>query len=382
MTLHALWAAFLLVTLFVQTPSTAQINNYYNAPPQYLPPGTTPYQATTTTTFPTTTTQTVIPGTGAAVPVTQTTYPGVATYPATTTYPGVATYPAATTYPGVATYPGTAIYPGVSTALPATTATSVTSTSLPTYGTTSAYTAGNAGTNIFYPRPYLPTGTYYPYSAFNPTGNVSTAFTSPTSTSLPTLVQTPTGYAGAPASFAPIVIPVPSYAQVAPPDNWSPGLGTINNGKWYVTDFFYNLPPNIGVNVQIIRPPNKYVPLSESLLERKITAIFQDGGVTPTANALPCEPPLPVYSVTVMAYPCERRCVGVITVQLYEVVQPQRIDEDLSGVWQAVTWERQQLVASSCDDFAQEVESTITNMTLAFVDRYNHDNPIPQRSCF
>ena len=72
----------------------------------------------------------------------------------------------------------------------------------------------------------------------------------------------------------------------------------------------------------------------------------------------------------------------VVTAQLYEVARPERIDEDLSGVWQVVTWERQELVASSCDDFADEIDKTITGMTEAFIAQYNHFNPIPTRECF
>ena len=181
---------------------------------------------------------------------------------------------------------------------------------------------------------------------------------------------------------APLIVPVPAYAQVNPPDTWSPGLATIKDGKWSVTDFLYNLSPNIGVKVQVVKPEYRYIPLSDVLLERKVASQFQDAFLTPTAIAQPCEPPLPVYNVTVMAYPCERRCVGVVTAQLFEVARPDRIDEDLSGVWQVVTWERQELVASSCDDFAQEIEGTIRGMTEAFIAQYNHYNPIPERKCF
>ena len=113
-----------------------------------------------------------------------------------------------------------------------------------------------------------------------------------------------------------------------------------------------------------------------------MTSAFEDANITPSANSFPCEPPLPMFYVTIMAYPCERRCVGVVTAQLYEVARPERIDEELSGVWQAVTWERQELVSSLCDDFAEQIDATVTGMTAAFVERFQHDNPTQDLPCF
>ncbi len=371
--IRAIFCSSLLVVTCLQISISAQVNNYYNAPSQYqLPgsaamPGNTPFTNSPTQPY----SQTSATTTYGAPAYGTTTY-GVPAY-GTTTYGvpsnGTTTY-AAPSY-GTTTYAaptyGTTTY------------------GTPTYGTP-AYGSTSYGTpaygNNYYPQPY--TGP----SAFPTTGapvtNVSTAFTTPIKTSSGVLSPQPgTQIASTPqVNFTPITIPVPAFAQVDPPETWAPGLATIKDSKWTITDFLYNLPYNIGIKVVVVKPEDKYLPLSDKLLEKRVTDIFADAYLTPTPAPVTCEPPLPLYHVTIMAYPCDRRCVGVVTAQLYEVVQPQRIDQDLSGVWQAITWERQELVASSCEEFAQEIEATVTSMTQAFTWQYNRFNPIPERRCF
>src|SRR5262249_55362904 len=97
---------------------------------------------------------------------------------------------------------------------------------------------------------------------------------------------------------------------------------------------------------------------------------------------LDCSPPLPMFYVLIMAYPCDKRCVGFVSAQLYEVAKPERIDIDLNGVWQTITWERQALVASSCDDFANEVGMTIDEIAAAFADRFQFYHRVEERLCF
>lgn len=387
--LAAVTAAFVL-----HSALSAQINNYYNAPYMYTPaghpspPGVTPFVGATTqpVTYPYNSTVSVQPGSyqyNTAAYGTQpyqptSTYPSVVTTP---TYPTTAptSYAAATT---TTTYPASYTVPGVSTAT-----TAYPSTAYPAATLTSTYPATTTYPATSYPASTYSTANYYPYSNLNytaTTGNISTAFATPlttTSTLYPQPAQPSTVYQPT-ASFTPLAIPVPAYAEAAPPDYWAPGLATIKNGKWVVTDFLYNLTPNIGIKIQVVRPPNRYVPLSDRLLESKLTAQFQDALLTPTALAVQCQPPLPVYNVTIMAYPCGNRCIGMVTAQLYETARPDRIDSDLAGVWQVVTWERQELVVSACEDFSQEIEKTISGMTQAFIDLYNRFNPMPTRQCF
>ena len=174
--------------------------------------------------------------------------------------------------------------------------------------------------------------------------------------------------------------PVP-YETIAPPTTYLPGIATIKDKQWMVSDYLYNLPPNIGIKVEVIKPGGKYIPLAAERAENRIAEIFQEAQINPPL-IYECQPPLPMFYVLVMVYPCDRRCVAFVTAQLYEIAKPARIDIDLNGVWQAVTWERQTLVASSCEDFAHEVMAAIEDIVYAFTNRFNFYHPPLERPCY
>jgi len=175
--------------------------------------------------------------------------------------------------------------------------------------------------------------------------------------------------------------PIP-YETIAPPESYLPGIATIKDKKWMVSDYLYNLSPNIGIKVEIIKPEKKYIPLSADMLEKRVVGIFEESQINPYPLLINCQPPLPMFYVLVMVYPCEQRCIGFVTAQLYEIAKPERIDIDLNGVWQTITWERQALVASTCEDFAQEVGNTLDDIAYAFTNRYNYYHPVLERPCY
>lgn len=182
---------------------------------------------------------------------------------------------------------------------------------------------------------------------------------------------------------APLQLSARPFQFINPPLAMTPGLATIRDGNWVVSDFFYNLPFTIGLKVEILRPAgNHYIPLSETLITKRLTDILANVGISTLFGSLPCEPPLPFLNVIIMAYPCDRRCIGFITVQLLEPGQPRRIDIDLNGVWQVVTWERQLLVASSCDDFSHEVGEMLDVIVSDFTNRFHYYHPADVRPCF
>ncbi len=172
------------------------------------------------------------------------------------------------------------------------------------------------------------------------------------------------------------------YEVIAPPESYLPGIATIKNKRWVVTDFLYNLTNNIEVKVEILKPKDQYIPLSENLLAQQVSDLFQKVNITPSAVQMNCRPPLPIFYVLIMAYPCDKRIVGFISAQLYEEAKPVRIDLDLNGVWQTITWERQAMVASAPGDFAQEVNEVVTQMVVSFTDKFKYYHPADERKCF
>jgi hypothetical protein len=185
--------------------------------------------------------------------------------------------------------------------------------------------------------------------------------------------------AQAPAPFAYQATP---FESIAPPDSYLPGLATINEKKWMVSDYLYNLSSNIGIKVDVLKPEKKYIPLSSDMLQKRVAGVFEEAKINTNALLVNCQPPLPMFYVLVMVYPCEKRCVGFVTAQLYEIAKPERVDLELNGVWQTVTWERQALVASAWDDFAEEVAKALEEIASAFTSKYTYYHPPLERPCY
>jgi hypothetical protein len=223
-----------------------------------------------------------------------------------------------------------------------------------------------------------------------PTSSQSTLPGNSTTPTSPSLLQSLYPQPAVPPSpNAPVQAPSPGlkfnpkpFENISGPESYLPGIATIKDKKWVVTDFLYNLTPNIGVKVEIIKPQGKYIPLSEGQLEQRIANLFQDADIDPVAIQMNCQPPLPMLYVLIMAYPCDKRIVGFISAQLYEEAKPMRIDMDLNGVWQTITWERQALVVAADKDFTQEVHETVTDMIVSFTERFKYYHPVDERECF
>ncbi len=321
----------LITSLVCEATVSAQtiLNNYYNAPPSYTPGG--------------------LPGQSFPNFQSQPQYFG--------SNPGATTTSAPINYTtGAPTTTTTTGYPTTATTYPTTTTTYPTTTT--SYIPTTTTTSGNVVQQI-YPQPA------------QPTANLTTG--------TPTTVSPQT----AATQVAPLQIQQLPLQYVAPPDALLPGLFTIKNSKWTLTDYFDNLSQYIGVKVEVVKPEGKYIPLSDRLLESRVKGILQEANITTDALDIPCQPPTPMFYVLVMAYPCDRRCIGFITMQLIEIVTPQRMgDIEINGIWQAITWEKTALIASSCEDFAQEVGETIDQFTRSFADSYTYYHPVEEQPCF
>lgn len=199
----------------------------------------------------------------------------------------------------------------------------------------------------------------------------------------PTAQPAPTNTSQPPTPQQPLKILPWSDENVKPLESWLPGIATIKNNKWIVTDYFYNLPSEIGIKIDIVHPQGTKIPLSEMSIDRLIRGMFDELQITGEAPKVHCQPPLPTLYVLIMAYPCERTCVGFVSMQLLEKGQPARINLDLDGVWQVVTWARQGMVVSSCEEFAAEITSQIREMMDGFLTSYHFYHPAPAtRPCF
>lgn len=174
-----------------------------------------------------------------------------------------------------------------------------------------------------------------------------------------------------------------SDESVRPLESWLPGIATIKDNKWIVGDYFYNLSSDISVRIDVVHPRNTSIPVTEGAIDKLVRGMLEETNIRPEAQKAQCQPALPTLYILVMAYPCDRVCVGFVSMQLFEKGQPARIDIDLDGVWQVITWARQGLVVAECEDFSKEVLGQIEEILGSFLKTYRfYHAPEPTRHCF
>lgn len=234
--------------------------------------------------------------------------------------------------------------------------------------------------------PLPPARAAYPTGAYSSLGGPTVGTYGGAAPAIQQIYPQP-AFPGAPIGGQPHVAPQLVIRQlplefVQPLERYTPGLATIKDGRWSVSDMFYNLPPNIAVKVNIVKPQNQYTPISETQIEKQIREIFTRHFIFPDALAIPCQPASPVFQVTLLVYPCDRRCVGAVTAQLYETAHPKRMDAPINGVWQVISWQRQAVVASACEEFEQEIAKTVAGMATEFGRIFQYYHQIAHRPCF
>ncbi len=208
-------------------------------------------------------------------------------------------------------------------------------------------------------------------------GNLSTSALTPANAQVAASNTLPINPSAQPFVFKPLPV-----QNVKPAEIITPGFATIKKGIWTVHDFFYNLPAEIGVKVEIVKPTEKYIPLNGLTLETQIKRIFSEANIGADIPITSCQPPLPLYHLLIMTQVYGNRCLGFLTMQLYEAAKPLRIEEDFNGIWQVVTWEKQILVASHVDDFSDQVSQAVEEITKDFTARYQYYHPVLEQPCF
>lgn len=170
----------------------------------------------------------------------------------------------------------------------------------------------------------------------------------------------------APGQQAPLVPLNPStiYAE--------PGIATLQGGQWVGTEHLYNLSSSIGVLVEIIKPAGLEIPsTSDEVIKEKIAGIFKTGRITVRVPIMKERTPLPFFQMIIIIQPIEKGYVIYCVGRLFEEVPMKRVQLPLDIVWQAITWERQELRVLPADQIKQQVEEAVQVIAGAFVERFN-----------
>lgn len=155
----------------------------------------------------------------------------------------------------------------------------------------------------------------------------------------------------------------------------SPGIATLQNGIWVGRDNLLNLPTSeIGLYFEILSPPSEKILVTKKELHDKVVPILTSAGLT-SYPLFSGESPLPFFHVLIMLHPIEKGYVAYCTCRLFEAVQNARVVLQPDIFFQAITWERQEMIISPIDQLQEQVEKAVTAMTSTFADQAKTHKP-------
>jgi len=151
----------------------------------------------------------------------------------------------------------------------------------------------------------------------------------------------------------------------------NPGIVAYRDGKWVGSDHLYNLTNRIDIVVEIFKPENERIPVTEGMIRARITDIFSRARIIPQAQGIAGKPLLPFFHLLIMIYPIEEEgyaacCEG----RLFEQVYLDRVKMDEQAVMQAITWESSSLILTPADELTNQLYKTVDEIANTFVDRF------------
>jgi hypothetical protein len=166
---------------------------------------------------------------------------------------------------------------------------------------------------------------------------------------------------------APVQLPVPIPQQA---EYLHPGILVFFNGMWQGSDHLLNLTNNIGVSVSIVTPENEILSINEMQIQREIISIFSRVNIRPQTLAPQGKPPLPAFEIEIFVYPIERGYTACIAGRLFESVVLERFKMDPNMAFQAITWEKQNLIVAPKEQFSEQVIKTVQDIATTFAERF------------
>jgi hypothetical protein len=170
-----------------------------------------------------------------------------------------------------------------------------------------------------------------------------------------------------PIPVAPLAGDIPFHPES--PSYTFPGLVTRFSGAWVGSDYLYNLPPDIGVAVDIIMPDNFPLRIDARRIKDAVADIFSRGNITPVSQAVGDHPPLPFLHILIFAQAAEESTVAFVEARYFEGVKLFRLDYVLPGTVQAITWEKQDLLVDAPNRIAEQIFASAEGLARDFVSR-------------
>lgn len=148
-----------------------------------------------------------------------------------------------------------------------------------------------------------------------------------------------------------------------------PGLLAKIGNRWVGSDYLYDLHRNIGVVIEVVQSEGKEIPIDKAVLKEIVSEIFSGADLMPEAMASATTPPLPFFHILIFALPTDSGNVAFISGRLFEDALLARYGLDPLGTWQAISWEKQELLVASAFQFDEKLKSTVADIAKTFVER-------------
>lgn len=177
-----------------------------------------------------------------------------------------------------------------------------------------------------------------------------------------------------PLSPIPYLVKVPPSGHFGQPTFLSPGLVRFSNDRWVGSDYLYNISPNIGVAVELVLPPELSGLIHKERVREEIEVIFSSYKITPFSEAVGDLPPLPFFHLIAFVAPVRDSYVLTIAGRLFEEVKFTRLDYQLPGTGQAITWEKQELIVSSRSQVIERLREGSRDIAILFAGRVKYFN--------
>lgn len=199
--------------------------------------------------------------------------------------------------------------------------------------------------------------------------------TTQSSSTIQSIQQSP--FKNEPSQSPKPAIPQPLPEPVAPPalisqqaEYLHPGILVNIGGRWEGSDHLLNISSNIGVYVSIIKPESEVLEITEIHLKKEVENIFTLTNIKPQILVTAGKPPLPVFEIEIFVYPIERGYVACCAGRLFESVTLERFKMNPNMAFQAITWEKQNLIVSPAEQFASQLTKTVQDIAKTFAERY------------
>lgn len=148
-----------------------------------------------------------------------------------------------------------------------------------------------------------------------------------------------------------------------------PGVVSLYNNKWNGLDNLLNVSKTIPIQIDFVLPKGESSGVSELNVLHAIANIFQKEGISTHTPYRGDKPPTPFFNVMILIYPLQGGYVASLQGRLFEEITVERIKLDPEETFQAITWEQNDLITASKDQFEKVVLKSVEDIATNFTKR-------------